>query len=294
MHTHIVKCGGTTFFHILKKLFTDGFYRDSTLLFYQYTARQFLEILDNCPNMKAYSSHKISLDLPFDTPGVDIRAIVFVRDPVDRFLSHYFMHSNRKSSSLKSAPMAEELDLAGYIKYALVEKNLESYIDGQVRFLMQRADPEALAQIKTLIEKEQLLLFPLSKFDDACLILEKMFPAEFSDCAYSRKNISKKNEVVSQEERELIRSHVGTLDQELLKMAHEFLDVKLNELLGSGESIRSARADFVQRCQDLKISEEKTRYDLGKPKKPLVWLMQRLQILKAGLIASDKNRSKNG
>jgi hypothetical protein len=265
VHTHIIKCGGTTFFHILKKLFGSGFYRDESLIFYQYTAKQMLEIMHNCPWLKAYSSHKTSLDLPFDAPELDLKAIVFVRDPVDRFLSHYFMHSNRKPNSLKSAPLAQELDLPGYINYALIEKNLESYIDGQVRFLMKRADQDAIDQIRTLTENDHVLLFPLSQFDDACIILEKMFPDYFSDCAYERKNISLRNEEVTADHKKLISDHVGNLDHTLLKMSHDFIDKKLAEFVGNEDNIINARNEFSARCGQLQsatthVARKKIKY----------------------------------
>jgi hypothetical protein len=266
VHAHIIKCGGTTFFHILQKLFGRGFYRDQSLIFYQYSAEQFREIEKNCPWLRAYSSHKISLVLPFGSAEREIRAISFVRDPVDRFISHYFMHSHRKAGSLKSAPMAENMNLQQYAQYALAERNLESYIDGQVRFLMQRADDRALDKIKNLMQSDQALVFPLKRFDEACLILEKMFPEDFSDCAYVRKNISKKDEAISQQDREYIRKLVGELDYRLLQHSNEFLDRKLAELIGGSAAVEQALQEFRQRCQLL--ADEEARLDATAGRQP--------------------------
>ena len=90
-HVHVRKCGGSTFHsQILKTAFGEAFYRDSSLIEYQYTREQVEEILANCPWLRAYSSHKISLDLPYDTSAARLWAITFVRDPIARFRSHYF------------------------------------------------------------------------------------------------------------------------------------------------------------------------------------------------------------
>ncbi len=65
-HVHVRKCGGSTFHNqILYRIFQSAFVRDSSLIDDRYGRDQVSEILSNCPWLQAYSSHKISLDLPY-------------------------------------------------------------------------------------------------------------------------------------------------------------------------------------------------------------------------------------
>ena len=89
-HVHVRKCGGSTFYsQILSRLFESSFFRDRSLIDDRYSRDQVSEILENCPWLRAYSSHKISLDLPYDSKLARPIAIAFVRDPIERFYSHY-------------------------------------------------------------------------------------------------------------------------------------------------------------------------------------------------------------
>ena len=55
---------------------------------FKYSAEDVSSVFRQFPYCRCFSDHKLSVELPWDQ--FDITAICFVRDPVERFLSHYF------------------------------------------------------------------------------------------------------------------------------------------------------------------------------------------------------------
>ncbi|MBW1887598.1 MAG: sulfotransferase family 2 domain-containing protein, partial [Deltaproteobacteria bacterium] len=163
INIHIPKCGGSTVVNILRQNFGAGF-RDGRALLdtFQYTSSQVAEILNYHPYITCYSDHKLSMDLPFDLPNVRFHIMTFVRDPVDRFLSHYFYHRNHSDY----VPQTKTMDLDQYIDWALVQRNQPMYINGQTRFLTECGNAQGLAKVQRLLESENVMIFPFSRFDE--------------------------------------------------------------------------------------------------------------------------------
>lgn len=244
-HVHIPKCGGSTFLEVLQQNFGWGFHRDDGLLTdYQYSSEQVDKILRAHQWLRCYSSHKLSLELPYCFPGIDLYSIAFIRDPVDRFISHYFFH---RHYSAVYVPEAKKLDLSDYIEFALTEGNQPMYIGGQTRFLSGSPDEKGLTHIEKLLIKGNTMLFPLSRFDEACLFLEKSYPDDFRDCSYVIRNISTKDQSISVEHRQKIADYGGS-DTTLLDMSNRFLDNKL-ALYYDKESLIQEKNEFYRRCQ---------------------------------------------
>ena len=94
-HFHIPKCGGPSVSEFLKRNFgKDLFSFNNILKDYQYKRKHIYKIINHHQKIKFLTGHKLSLDLPFDKDGIHITALCRVRDPVDRFFSHYFYHRN--------------------------------------------------------------------------------------------------------------------------------------------------------------------------------------------------------
>jgi hypothetical protein len=253
VHVHIRRSGGTTFYsQVLRNNFQEGFYRDSSLIHYQYTSAQFEQIIDNCSWLRAYSSHKVSLDLPFHRQNPTPVAIVFVRDPVDRVISQYFHH---RTNSKDWLPKTKELSLSEYIHYALVEGHIKEYVQegplSQLEFISGSAGESALAAIEKLWEEGHLLLFPMEGFDQACVLLERLYPDHFTDCAYRRRNVSRKDQQVNNEQRQIIGEFIPPADFQLIRLAHQSLSGLLARHFKDEESLHSHLKDFQARCGKL-------------------------------------------
>lgn len=201
VHLHIPKCGGSTVGDLLKRNFrralgeTNGILND-----YQYTSEQVSRIIDHFPDLRCLTGHKLSCDLPFSRPDLDLVAFTWVRDPVDRFVSHYFYHRNHTSL----VPQAKTLDLGAYVEWALEKGNMPAYIDGQVRFLTGGST----TRIEELAEAGRLLLFPLEALEASFATLAQRYPDAFPDTLVQTKNVSAKDQPLPPGLRERILPHV--------------------------------------------------------------------------------------
>lgn len=254
VHAHIVKCGGTTFQGILERNFDHHrreFLRGIIHFHHHYTADQFRTLFRNCPWLNAYSSHAASLDLPFNAIGRRIIAIAFVRDPVSRFLSYYHMQHRRRPLALDPVPEIKDMTPEDFVEFSLRDRGGETHVwAGQLWSLTGRFDRSGLDQIEQHIANGELLLFPLERFADCCLLLEHRFPEYFTDCSHVPQNRSGRDSV--RHSPELI-DRIGDLtprhEFELQARAQRFLDTALAGI--PCQTLEQHRTDLARRCAEL-------------------------------------------
>ena len=249
LNIHIPKTGGSTFIGMLERNFGlngfgKGFCDDRGLLDdYQQDARQIEKVLAAYPEITCYSTHRLSLDLPYYRDDWSLRPMTLIRDPVSRFTSHYFFHRHHTNM----IPQTSEMGINEYTDWALAQGNQPMYISGQTRFLTGMIGPEAVRRVEEHIKDRQLLLLPLHRFDEVCVLLERSFPHRFRDCTYKITNVSKKDQTLDQEQLERIKAHVGS-DVDLLAIADRQLDERLASLFHSEDDRASALKEFQERC----------------------------------------------
>ena len=96
-NVHVPKCGGTTFRSLLYRNFGARYTEVYNLIWEKpYTSEQLAFFVNDSPGYDCLSTHRLSLDLPFDDERFRCIALVFVRDPIARFFSHY--HYDRPRS----------------------------------------------------------------------------------------------------------------------------------------------------------------------------------------------------
>jgi hypothetical protein len=241
VHIHIPKCGGSTFTEILKSNHGSGFLTTNSVLNnYQYSPDQVLDILDHHPKCTCLTGHKLSIDLPYDCARYSLKASTFVRDPIDRFVSHYFFHRNHTDW----VPEAKKMDLSSYIDWALRDGHQRMYINGQTRFLTGATSKESLEKLKSLINRGFLLL-PLSRFDEVLLILSKLFPHSFAHIQNEPRNVSTKDQRVTDDQKERIRNFCK-IDTQLCQLAEDNFDGLRTKEFPSETEYSSAMAAFSQ------------------------------------------------
>ncbi|MGA2053210.1 MAG: hypothetical protein ABSH19_07860 [Opitutales bacterium] len=251
---HLAKCGGITFIDVLHKNLEKRFYHDYGLLQdYQYTCEQMARIIALYPRYDAIASHRYSFDLPFDDPACPrtVHALAFVRDPVERTLSHYFF--SRRRAGVDTLPV--HLDLVSYFEEFDREPGLlPNYKNGQVRRL---AGSGGLPRIEELIRAGHASVFPLHRFDDAMLVLEARFPKNFPDCAYHQvRNRTERGQLVPDPVRQLIARHQDA-DFALVRLAEQELDTQLLRFYPDPATLQAKRTDFAKRK---KASLDEARY----------------------------------
>jgi hypothetical protein len=234
IHLHIPKCGGSTISDFLSRNFGSALGNTNSILNdYQYSSAQVSSILDHFPNLKCLTGHKLSIDLPYGRNDLDITAFTWIRDPVDRFVSHYFYHRNHTTL----VPEAKEMSLEEYIGWALEGGHQKMYIDGQCRFL---ADGDFDA-IRENAENGRLLLFPLGKLEESLYTIANKFPEHFSDWRLRTRNVSKKDQEIPDDIRERVAPFVAN---DIL--LHDLAIKTKTEKLSGGEVLDSRQPSGIR------------------------------------------------
>ena len=215
IHLHIPKCGGTSILKYLRNCFGSclSITNNSTGTDFQYSSDHVQKILQSNAKLRCLSGHSLSLDLPFYDDNFNTTAITWIRNPIDRFISHYFYHRNHTNL----VPQAKKLDMDNYITWALDEGQVQSYINGQCRFLSRDRDIDKIVQA---CKNKNLFLFPLDNTDTSFNILNTLWSDTFKKIKPQHINVSKKDQSVTQEQRERIQQHVKK-DEKLLEIAHK-------------------------------------------------------------------------
>jgi hypothetical protein len=233
---HIPKCGGKTFSSILQRNFGNTYYREEALYTaYKYPRDEVSVILNNRFTLRCLSSHRLTFDLPWTESPRPLLGITFVRDPVERALSNYFFQ--RGHARLNTAAKHQTVE-----EFLLAK--LEETKDFQTYFLTRgQLD---LGRIRELLERGWAHVFPLERFDDVILCLERAYPLDFRDGSYQVLNQAERDAPLDPKLRQ--RLIEGTpLDAELVALSRQHLDQLLARLFPGGQGLEEARRDLDRR-----------------------------------------------
>ncbi|MEM7785106.1 MAG: sulfotransferase family 2 domain-containing protein [Planctomycetota bacterium] len=244
LHVHVPKAGGSTLRQLMNRNFGEGFYNSNSLLeTKQYTREDVSEIVRCHPGVKCFCDHKLSLDLPFDHEHAKVYALCYVRDPVDRFVSRYFFHRHFEEVNC----IAQRLSFRDFIDAELIQKEVHPQTNSQINFLNGGTGFEDMSIIRKAVDTNRAFLFPIERFDESCICLERLFPTMFSDLSYVHVNVSKRDAEISAEEKKLVQEHLN-VDYPVVDLAHQFLDQLLAKTFHSKDDQNSALLEFQDRC----------------------------------------------
>ena len=96
------------------------------------------------------------------------------------------------------------MNLLEYTEWALKYENQRMYINGQTRFL----SGGSMKVIRSMVNEEKLLLFPLSKLQKSFYTLAHRYPDTFTESIRKNRNVSKKYQAVPSGFREMVLPYV--------------------------------------------------------------------------------------
>jgi hypothetical protein len=272
LHVHVPKAGGSTLRQLMNRNFGKGFYNSESLLeTKQYTREDVSEIVRCHPWVRCMSDHKLSLDLPYSHETADVYALSYVRDPVERFISRYFFHRHFEEVNC----IAQKMSFRDFANAELVEQYAHPQTNSQIHFLTCGKTKDDVSLIETALATGRAFLFPIERFDESCICLEKMFPESFPDLTYVRANVSKKDADVSAEDRELVLRYLKQ-DQAVCDLAESFLESTLNRLFPSAGEREETLAKFKERCS-CRFHNFHEPVKLGDPNPPQWFLAEQRQ-----------------
>lgn len=244
LHVHVPKAGGSTLRQLMNRNFGEGYYNSNSLLeTKQYSSSEVAEIVEAHSWVKCLSDHKLSLDLPYDLEASNILALSYVRDPVERFISRYFFHRHFEEVNC----IAQQMSFRDFANAELVEQQCPKQTNSQIYFLNHGRSFTETNIIQSAIDSGKAFLFPIERFDESCICMERLYPTMFTDLSYVRANVSKRDAQVSEEDRQFALRYLKQ-DFPVWEMAEKFMDQTLERVFGSSEEKDEALAEFQDRC----------------------------------------------
>jgi hypothetical protein len=174
--THIPKAGGTTLIHIFRRNY---FLENCDVRYLSkksigvFSAEDLCKTLLINPFIKCIMGHNIRPYSDLDKVFLNIRYVAVLRDPVDRFISHYL---HRKMSQKENS-----------FDEFMEEKRYHNY---QTKFI---AGSEDIDKAKYILAEKYFAVGVLEEFDEFLLLLSNKLNFRDFDTSYSKKRVRKDN-----------------------------------------------------------------------------------------------------
>ena len=246
VHVHVPKCGGTSFNEVLWRNFRSRFHMEyGHFNMLRPSADEVEWSLRRHFWLEAIAGHRFHTRLRYEGRDHRLVAISFVRDPIQHFTSTYnFMRR-------VEYPGLGDMSIAETARWLMGDRLREAPMKPWFGYSqLEHLDPAMdLQRIERLVTSGSLQLFPTERFDDACLLLGRLFPNHFRHTAFRVKNISPRLQEADTEVNELVREH-RSQDFALWDFAQQFLDDQIAERFSPPE-LAAARKQQRRRCRFL-------------------------------------------
>jgi len=188
---HIPKCGGTTFLEVLQRNFGpkyDSSYGHIWRPFF--TAEQIEKFIVQDHRFEVFSSHEMSLDLPFSADHVALTCTISLRDPLQRTISHYFFERQRGTTKFRDTL---DLSLDDFLEQVIDEKD-HWLVNYQTKHLLRNSSLSNAKDIVKLAERTKIFPVVLERMPESMVMLERRLPHWFKDASFKATNQSRHTE----------------------------------------------------------------------------------------------------
>ncbi len=196
----MIKTAGTTIRYIFRNNFGFNHVEVGKRFF---TSVDFKNLLHLNKNIKSIAGHSLRTKLALESVYPEIKYITFLRNPVDRFLSHYNHGIYAKHHNMS---LEERIQIPGEWNY------LTKFIIG-AKDLKDRENPigrKELGEAKKILDKEYDFVGLVEQFDESLVLMKNQLKIDHLDIRYSREMVTK-NKIVTR--RDLSKSMLNKLDE---------------------------------------------------------------------------------
>ena len=149
------------------------------------SAVDFKKLMRLNKNIQSIGGHSLRTGLRFESVTPDIKYITFLRNPVDRFISHYNHGIRAKRHNMSLEDRAEINGEGNYqTKFIIGAQNLQ-----------ERGKPireKDLEKAKEILTKEYSFVGLVEQFDESLILMKKQLGVNHFDLRYTRENVTKK------------------------------------------------------------------------------------------------------
>jgi hypothetical protein len=246
-HVHIGKCAGTTFNNVLRENFAPRMLMEYPMLYDVAFPREHIRWYVELYNYRCISSHNLRWnEIPYEEfPG--LHAISFVREPVRRLMSNYYYQRTRKD-------VREDYYVNRYPLVELVNMVVDKELAAPYSFnsqLQSLVGDDTIDRVKELAYTGHFQLFQTERFNEACVLLEKLYPNDLKDCAYPKPANRTSSYTTDDQDvaTTLERLPYVETDRDLHRFAGEYMDALIDRLFRDRKDFQLAQDEFVDRCQ---------------------------------------------
>jgi len=249
---HVPKTAGSMFRAIVKRNFGPEVGIENPLMSEQvYTTAQIDAMFAHYP-FRFLMGHVFRLDPSLRACGGKVQLISFVRDPIDKARSAYYYLAGRELT--RSDHPAKQKSFAEMCDLISESNGASSFLldSSQLTWLVGREGAK-VEEVERSCASGRLLLFPTEEFDQACVVLERLFPKDFSDCSYGqRSNVSRRRDGADIQAERAAAEKLPWIsqDRELHALAKANVARLWSEAFANDEESDAAVTQFRKRCSE--------------------------------------------
>ena len=248
---HVPKTAGSALRAIVKQNLGDAAAIENPFLSTQvYTSEQ-IDWLFNIYPYRFYAGHVFRLRPALAACDGQLQLVAFVREPVDKAISSYYYLRHRSMTRADHPVKRQSLvELCASAERGAASSS-NGFDDSQLDWLVGERDAP-LDLVEAAVDSGRLWLFPVEAFDLALVLMERLWPEDFRDCAYAhRVNASNypEDRDVDAERAAAATLPWVTTDRRLHQLAQAHLDALTAQVFKSHSDQELALRDFHARCR---------------------------------------------
>jgi Galactose-3-O-sulfotransferase len=245
---HMIKTAGTTMHYIFRNNYGFNYVEIRKPNF---CASDLKSILKINGNIKAIGGHSLRSTVNLESVCPQIRFITFLRDPVNRYLSHY-NHAIRNNFHQMS--LEEHCEVLGETNYQT------KFITGSMNLTERSyfAAKKDLRQAMKILSEQFAFVGLVEEFDESLLLLKRSMELQDFDIRYKKENVAKTTYIT----RDMISPTTLQRIKELNQLDCELYEFVRDELFEPQKDKYGSK--IYKDLNHLRIANKKFKFRRGK------------------------------